>query len=300
MESCVRVIECGGQGPRVVDISENHKIIGGFDKRNWEEDISWLNSFGLPNGTKAIIYSVAGVVEDHAKVIKCPNVSILNGRVLGDKSGSPPSFVCNDMEAAITGMAHLYPNLDYFMGITRSTGIGARIWKNGEILSDSEAGHMQIDGSPFAPLCGCGKRGCAEAILAGNAITKFVVGEMHLQNRKIPEDVHPCEWLDRCDSACEEWAMRHYNEVLIPGMATFLANIQMLLHLPAIVWKGTLGLRSFRDVLDLEAAIRQEMKERIINPAWVDDLKFYMMDCPKDHEAYIGAAKIALNLIKQN
>jgi len=80
-------------------------------------------------------------------------------------------------------------------------------------------------------------------------------------------------------------------------MAAFLAILQTLLRLPAIVWKGTLGLRSFKDINGLELAIRQEIKSKMSNPLWVDDMEFHFLDCPKDHDAYIGAPIIARRLL---
>jgi predicted NBD/HSP70 family sugar kinase len=298
MDGCVRVVECGGQGPRVVDVREKEVIFCAESK--WKGNVDWLFDFAqqqLPENTKAVIYSVAGIVKGHIEIVTCPNVHFLDGVLLRHKKGDIPSFACNDMESSITGMADFFPQLNYFMGITRSTGIGVRIWKNGEILSDSEGGHMCVDPSWNAPVCGCGKQGCAEAILGGNAITKFVVKKMKTLQIKIPEGIHPCQWLDACFNKREAWAVNYYELVLLPAFGIFLANIQTLLHLPAIVWKGTLGLKAFSDIPQLEGLIRLEMKKRIINPAWVDDLKFYFLDCPKDHEAYIGAAKIALNLL---
>jgi predicted NBD/HSP70 family sugar kinase len=299
MKGSIRVVECGGQGPRRVDVRGNEIVNSSEAVSLWGNYADFLTEFArwnLPPETRAIIYSVAGMVENHSRVISCPNVHMLDGVRLGNSAESPPSFVCNDMEASTTGVASMFPGLAYYMAITWSTGIGAWVWKNG-ILTDSETGHLRIDNSPFAPVCGCGLRGCAEAILAGPAIERFVVGQMRARKKEIPTDIHPCHWLRLCYNEGEEWAVRHYKEVLIPAMAQFLASVQTILHLPAIVWKGTLGLRSFKEIDGLELAIRQEMKARIINPSWVDDLKFYFLSCPQDYDAFIGAAQIAHNLL---
>lgn len=302
MDTCVRVIECGGQGPRRVDVFDK-EVVECLETKPWgsRSDIALqLRKFAeanLPPNTKAIVYSVAGTIKNHNTIIACPNAHCLDGMYVGGKESNPPTFAVNDMEAAITGMAHFFPELNYFLGITWSTGIGVRVWKNKEILSDSEAGHICIDNSAYAPVCGCGKRGCAEAILGGNAITKFVLEQTWLRSEKILQGINPCRWLDIAYNDGKEWAVRHYREVIVPGMAAFLAILQTTLRLPAIVWKGTLGLKSFKDVNGLELAIRQEMKAKMSNPLWVDDVEFHFLQCPKDHEAYIGAAKIALSLL---
>jgi predicted NBD/HSP70 family sugar kinase len=295
----VRVVECGGQGPRRVDVW-GMEVINSV-KGKWTNNVSHLLNFAqeqLPDVTAAIIFSVAGVIENHKKIIVCPNVHHLDGVNLGCEETSIPLFVCGDMEASVTGMAELFPQLEFFMGLTRSTGLGARFWKDGQIISACEVGHIKVDSSPFAALCGCGKRGCAEAILAGNAIAKFVVGEMWLQNRTIPEDIHPCHWLDICYNKGENWAVRHYQDVLFPGLGVFFADVLSTIRVPAVVLKGTLGLRSFKDITGMKGFIRDQARMKIIDRKWVDELEFYPLTCPQDYDAFIGAAKIALKLLQ--
>lgn len=57
--------------------------------------------------------------------------------------------------------------------ITLGTGIGSGIILNGALYRGSaglagEIGHIPLE--PGGPLCGCGKRGCFEAVAGGNAI----------------------------------------------------------------------------------------------------------------------------------
>ncbi|MGH7911256.1 MAG: ROK family protein [Candidatus Dormibacteraceae bacterium] len=57
--------------------------------------------------------------------------------------------------------------------ITWSTGVGAGVVLDGRLIdgvhgSAGEVGHMIID--PDGPLCGCGQRGCVEAICSGTNI----------------------------------------------------------------------------------------------------------------------------------
>jgi glucokinase len=86
-----------------------------------------------------------------------------------------PCVLENDANAAaigeqLFGAAKHVTDLIY---ITVSTGIGGGIISNGRILhgrndAAGEIGHMcvAIDG----PVCGCGKRGCLEAVSSGTAI----------------------------------------------------------------------------------------------------------------------------------
>lgn len=59
--------------------------------------------------------------------------------------------------------------------ITVSTGIGAGIVLDGQLQTGrhglaGHAGHMTVDWS--GPLCGCGRRGCVEALASGTAIAR--------------------------------------------------------------------------------------------------------------------------------
>jgi glucokinase len=84
----------------------------------------------------------------------------------------------NDANAAALGELCFgagkgFRNLIY---ITISTGIGGGIIIDGKIYKGAlgtagEVGHMVIE--PKGPKCGCGKRGCLEALAAGPAIAKM-------------------------------------------------------------------------------------------------------------------------------
>ena len=64
---------------------------------------------------------------------------------------------------------------DYVLYMTMSTGIGGGIVANGQIYhgandSAGEVGHQIL--LPNGPLCGCGQRGCLEALCSGPAIAR--------------------------------------------------------------------------------------------------------------------------------
>ena len=65
---------------------------------------------------------------------------------------------------------------------------------------------MVLDPSPFAPLCGCGKRGHAEAIIGGGAIERRIIAEadaleltkeLKITLGKAEGQVRPAEFLDK-------------------------------------------------------------------------------------------------------
>lgn len=86
-----------------------------------------------------------------------------------------PVFVGNDANLAALaehrfGAGRGFDDLIY---LTISTGVGGGIILDGKLLLGSkglagEIGHMIVQ--PGGPLCGCGRRGCLEAIASGTAI----------------------------------------------------------------------------------------------------------------------------------
>ncbi len=88
-----------------------------------------------------------------------------------------PVFLENDANLAGLGEARLGAgrgsrNMVY---VTVGTGIGGGLILGGEIYGGSsfvagEIGHMIIADADEGPLCGCGNRGCLEALAAGPAI----------------------------------------------------------------------------------------------------------------------------------
>jgi predicted NBD/HSP70 family sugar kinase len=206
--------------------------------------------------------------------------------------------VANDMETAVTGMAQLFPNLEYFMDITWSSGIGIRLVKNGLIVSNSEASHTPLDRSPFASLCGCGLRGCFDAVVGGNGLARRVIAETQMRGIALPEGMHPCAALDRAYVADEPWAVAIY-ELIVEGMGSFLATLQTTLQVPAIVWKGGFAQNALR-LPNIEKKIRAAMRMRMANPEWEADLNFRFVPQPpdviEDAEAFLGAAALALRM----
>jgi predicted NBD/HSP70 family sugar kinase len=244
----------------------------------------------LPARCRGIAYAVGGEIENHDRVVKSPYLHFLDGIQLGEQTrevSNKPVVVGNDMEAAALGMAALCPDLSYFMAITWSSGIGLRIIKDRTILAQSEGGHMVLDHSPFALRCGCGVRGCAESILGGQALRRRVTAETAALGIRIPDGLDPCRFLDDRFDKGDEWARAIY-DLISSGMATFLANMQTVFRLPAIVWKGTFAKHALPRV---ENDIRTKMEQRLINPLWARQVEFRFSPKP-DVDGLIGAAEL--------
>ncbi len=94
-----------------------------------------------------------------------------------------PVYVENDVNAGTYGetSAGAAREFDSVVGVFPGTGIGGGIVLNGELWrgarnAAAEIGHMVvlIDG----PVCGCGRRGCIEAVASRTAIERDIWGEI--------------------------------------------------------------------------------------------------------------------------
>ncbi len=111
-------------------------------------------------------------------VIEAPNLPDWDHVPVRDiltKAFSLPVFVGNDANLAALA-EHRFgagQGLDDLIYMTISTGVGGGIILGGKLLLGSkglagEIGHMIVQ--PGGPLCGCGNRGCLEAVASGTAI----------------------------------------------------------------------------------------------------------------------------------
>lgn len=127
---------------------------------------------------KGIGVAVPGPVDmDRGFVPHMPNLRWRNARVrevLGKHFGIPVS-VLNDVDAGTFGEYRFGAGRGArcLLGVFPGTGIGgACIWQGrilrGATLSGLEVGHMAV--LPNGPRCGCGRRGCLEAVASRLAI----------------------------------------------------------------------------------------------------------------------------------
>ncbi len=293
------VIDIGGGGLRSAcvdpDAPPNGEAVKNLSRSGPVASLGQVIEFvkSTCHGTRAISVATAGTIQHHRYVAVSPNIPALNGVDLGGKIREATDLstcIANDMETAATGMALLFPHMSSFWGMTISSGIGVRLVVNGKIISETEAGHMPAFTSPFASLCGCRNRGCAEAVLSGDAMTRRIVQETGIQKIDIPDGMHPCAFFDQELPKRGKWAVS-IEEVFVEGMATFLAILLSCVRVEAMIFKGKFALRLDRTVF---AMIKRRMRDNIIDPSWVDGLEFlFSPQEPKDLDSFLGAAQIA-------
>ncbi len=288
----LRVIDMGGSGVRRADIDTETMKPKHFVKTpgavaSLEELIAFVGE-DLDSETSGIAFAVAGIIEHNSLIVKSPNIPFLDNVDLAGEIQSAYNIktaIFNDMESAVAGMAYLLPNESYFMGITWSSGIGTRIAYHGNLLSNSEGGHMKLRYDENAPLCGCMGRGCAEAIIGGLAIGRRI--EEKVKELGIVIVDSPYVLLNEAFEKNEPWAKQFYGDVA-KDMGKFLANIQNLLCLPLLVWRGTFAVHALPHI---ETTIREAMSQYVINPAWAQkEYVQFQMSPDATFDAMIGAA----------
>lgn len=127
----------------------------------------------LALGAPGPVDAVNGVIR-FAPNLAWRDVSIC--RVL-EQHLSLPVFLDNDANLAALG-EYVYgagQGVNHMVYMTVSTGIGGGLILDGKLYHGAsgvagEIGHMTV--MPGGPLCGCGKRGCMEALASGTAIAR--------------------------------------------------------------------------------------------------------------------------------
>lgn len=177
-----------------------------------------------------------------------------------------PVVVENDANAAAVG-EHLfgagrgYSDLVY---LTISTGIGGGIIADNKLVHRwGEAGHVTVQ--PDGAECGCGARGCLEALCSGTAIARRAQGylqagkpsrmsEMVSDTREVTARTVAEAVREGDKLACEVW------RETISFMAIGIGNIIALLAPQAVILGG--GVAAGAGELLLQP-LRDELKERM-------------------------------------
>lgn len=92
-----------------------------------------------------------------------------------------PVMAINDAQAAAWAEFCALPEDNDMAFLTVSTGVGGGIVLNGKLQRGSGglAGHLgHTLADPAGPMCGCGRKGCVEAIASGRGIAAQAQGEL--------------------------------------------------------------------------------------------------------------------------
>jgi glucokinase len=178
------------------------------------------------------------------KVLSAANLEAIEGipltGELGDRTGLQVT-VENDANAAAWGEFRfgVGKDVDDLVFVTLGTGVGGGVISHGVLLrgargTGGELGHITVQ--PVGPRCGCGNRGCLEALASGTAIARHA--------REVAEE--------RPDSALGRLAMERTplgEDVLDLAREGDEAALEVLRE--AGIWLG-IGLATFVNIFDPE------------------------------------------------
>jgi glucokinase len=260
-----------------------------------EAEIGWAEIVGLGIGCPGIINEKDGVV------ISSPNIPFLKNMPLRSELIQALGLdvvIENDVNTGLYGEQQFGAAVGYsnVVGIFIGTGIGGGFIFNKELYrgargSAGEVGHMLID--PLGPLCGCGKRGCLEAMagrlaiaseaatLAAKQHAPRLFEEVQTDLLKIKSGVL-AKVIKAGDRSIEELVRR---KARLVGIA--MANIVNLVDPDLIVLGGGM-VEALPEIIVKEAT--QSMREHAMS-AMVKNVKVAKAKL-KDFAIVMGAAKL--------
>jgi predicted NBD/HSP70 family sugar kinase len=237
-------IDVGGTWLRagVIDSEASDGGVSRFEKypspASWEDFTKIVSSYDKAD-IQGFGVAIAGPIDDHARVIKGPNLSWLEGRnVRGELEAvlRKTVVVSNDMEAATEGeMARgVLKQFAWAAFHTISTGWGGNLVLNG-LRVDSEPGHVNVTfDCPYR--CGSGHVGCREALYSGSGMENRI--NAHL---RAPNALPSAEVWRAFDSALDEendWALALLDD-WAEGVGRAWANLlNQIRPLQAIIYMG--------------------------------------------------------------
>ena len=148
-----------------------------------------------------------------------------------------PIFLLNDVQAAAFAEYQRQNQaiVKNFVFITVSTGVGGGIIQNGQLLTQPNgvAGHIGHSlADPNEVMCGCGRRGCVEAVASGRAIEAV---SSQWENPCSPKQVF--ELFRKNEPKATALVVRSANAI-----ANLVANLRISLDTQKIVIGGSVGL----------------------------------------------------------
>lgn len=256
-----------------------------------------------PGEVEAIGIASPGPLDPHNGVIMAtPNIQEWRNFPLAARLRERfgvPVFLDND--ANLAGLAEWkfgagrgHHNILY---LTISTGIGGGVILEDRLLQGhhglaAELGHVTLDASPSAPLCGCGLRGHLEAFSSGTGIENYVAAQL-AEGRKSRLSGRPsAKQIAEAAAQGDELGREAYaraGEYLGLGVANYLHIFD-----PSIVILG--GGVSMSGSLLLEP-FETSLRKRVFHPRYLERLVIAKAELGDD-AGLLGAMTLARSNIE--
>ena len=211
---------------------------------------------------RAVSIGAPGAVDSERGIVfEAPNIRWRDVRLGAKlrKTLQVPVLVENDVNVGVVGEHVLGAGrgTKELVGIFVGTGIGGGIISRGRLYegcrgSAGEIGHVVIQAD--GPRCGCGKRGCAEALASRTAMERDVRAEIKAGHKSQVLEIMKARNRDRMTSNIVVRALRKRDRVMRKVMARaehylgiLVANIVNILDPECVVIGGGLAERLQED-----------------------------------------------------
>jgi glucokinase len=223
-------------------------------------------------------------------------------KLVGEQLGLP-AWIENDANAAALAEHRLGAGrgADHMVLVTIGTGIGGGLILNGRLYhgasgAGGEIGHMQLE--PLGRVCGCGRRGCLEALASGSALDAEAVEiaaaeptgrvAQTAEREGIPPDARILHLAAETGDQAADAAIRRAGRYLGAGL-TNLVNVfnpQLIVIGGGLRKLGPRYLDTAREVVKREAFAQSNADVRIVEAELGDE------------SPAIGAALMALDKLE--
>ena len=276
---------------RIKSHAPNEKV---FDRLTGLIESVWPKD----GGVDAIGVSSPGPLDPHSGVVMTtPNIKEWRDFPLVAKLVEHfhvPTFLDND--ANLAGLAEWKFGAGrghhHVLYLTVSTGVGGGVVIDDRLLQGfhglaAELGHVTLDPSPNAPVCGCGFRGHLEAFSSGTGIEHYVADELAAGRTSTLTGKPSAREIAEAANAGDELAHSAYaraGEYLGLGVANYLHIFD-----PSIVILGG-GVSMSGDLIfkPFEASLRKH----VFHPRYLEGLKIAQAELGDDN-GLLGALALA-------
>jgi glucokinase len=299
-------VELGGSGGRIFTV--RGRKIGPPKKipvaKLTPESLVRFIASQLRPGTVAIAVSTSGFVTKEGEIEHStnthfpPNVPL---RQMIEAATGLPAVVMNDLWAGGTGSGIVFPKLagKRYNCVNFGGGVGQCACEDGRVISPCEFGHSRIVDSIFARRCACGKQGCAEAYTGGESMRREVLFTTDALGIGIPKGMHPCAFLDERFLANDRWAIDIYQQFAFAA-GVYMANFQLANPAPIYTLRGSMARKALHlpGIMDW---VEEQMFSELSGKSWQPKFLFIPPPAngdPNDYDAILGAASMAMKLVK--
>jgi len=224
---------------------------------------------------EAIGVGTPGIVLPNGKYgfppCNCPNFGKIDLRKVIEDHVGKPTFMNNDAQVFSTGEMKwgAGQGAKCMLMLTLGTGIGGGLCVHGQDFQGArntiEIGHMSVNFSPEAPLCGCGQRGCAEAYASDTGIARQAQDAIDRGLLPRVKRGPDAEWVYKMAKAGHP-AAAGIISTAHEALATLIANYGNTMSVDVCLLAG--GITAAGDYLLDD--VRSRVKSRMIPTAKVD------------------------------